>query len=238
MFRVWLELARRHKQETLPRLICVGKPGWQNQDAYALFAREPTLSDLVTIVSEIDDAALAALYTGCLCTLYPSLLEGWGLPVTEALSFGKIPIVARTTGLMEAAGAFGEYFAPGALAELVAAVERVCFDVAYRAAAESRIRMRFRPRSVEAMADTFADEIAIVAARPRRLAASRCVGAGRYFAFGCNRLAAPGPDVPLGEHMRRGTGWLTPGDWGCLTRPGAAAFWYFLYAWNAVPCRS
>jgi len=223
-FRAWLDLAGKHSVEAVPRLVCVGNPGWRNEAAYGLYAGDPRLAGLVSFVSDIDDAGIKALYARCLCTLYPSLLEGWGLPVTESLSFGKIPIVARTTGSMEAAGVFGEFFAPGSLADLVAAVERVCFDVSYRIAAEARIAEGFRPRSWQAVADAFSNEIAATAARPCQPASHRIAGFDRYFAFSSNRLLRPSTEVPMGEHLRSGSGWLSPEPWGCPTRPGTAEF--------------
>ena len=223
-FRAWQSLAEQYGPDVVPQLVCVGNPGWRNEAAYEVYAGDPRLAGLVTILSNLDDTAVAALYMRCLCVLYPSLLEGWGLPVTEALSFGKVPIVARTAGVTEAAGQFGEYFEPGSLAGLVAAVERVCFDAAHRRAAEARIGVQFQPRDWQAVADAFADEAVATALRPHRPAVRRIAGLGRYFAFGSNRSLRLGPDMPLGEHLRCGSGWLEPEVWGCRSRTEVAEF--------------
>src|SRR3546814_7671454 len=49
-----------------------------------------------TCALPISDSEFAALYRACAFTVYPSHYEGWGLPVTEALAHGQIPVIARS----------------------------------------------------------------------------------------------------------------------------------------------
>ncbi|MHA4875417.1 glycosyltransferase, partial [Enterococcus faecium] len=84
-----------------PDLVCVGGRGWLNDHVYAALDRDPELAEKVRIISGLTDSHLALLYSTCLFTVYLSTYEGWGLPVTESLCYGKVPLLSDTSSLPE-----------------------------------------------------------------------------------------------------------------------------------------
>jgi hypothetical protein len=62
------------------------------------------VADKVVMTGYVSDDELAWLYRNCFANLYPSLFEGFGLPVLEGLQFGAASIVSTSTSLPEAAG--------------------------------------------------------------------------------------------------------------------------------------
>ena len=218
VFEAWIELCRRLGEAAVPRLVCVGRPGWRAEGALGLLARAPELRRKVSRLSGVSDLALAGLTARCLFSVYNSFHEGWGLPVSESLAAGKLCVVPAHSALLESGAPGAVFFPPGDLPALVETLTRLATDPAHRAALEARI-----------------DRAA--AARPWRLAAEEALA----------QLAAPQPPPPprppfpaglrlplgaatpppslagaWGEAVREGLGWWWQEGWGCWTRDGVA----------------
>lgn len=219
-FNAWLALLRRLGGAAVPRLVCVGRPGWRAEAALGLLEASPALRGKVQILSDVPDPLLAALYGACLFTLYNSHHEGWGLPVTESLAAGKLAVVPRHSSLVEAGEGGAVFFEPGSEPALVDTLARLITDPAQRQAAEAAIR---RPgRDWATVADRFLAEAARLAAEaPPRPLPPLAPGLPHPLA----RLDAPRPNLAmaLAESLREGEGWHPLESWGCWTRPGLAA---------------
>jgi glycosyltransferase involved in cell wall biosynthesis len=231
-FSAWLNLAKKHGR-AVPKLVCVGNRGWLNDAIYSKLAASKILQERVVMLSGISDADLELLYRNCLFTLYPSSYEGWGLPVTESLCFGKVPVLANTSSLPEAGGDFAEYFDPGSETALLQTLERMMFDAAYRQAREQHIAETFRPRpwsaiassivalaSAWARADQPADQgrEAFAAAGLWPFAAQP----GRYYGLTENQYGHIWPGMVAGEMFRQGDAWWWPEPWGAWTKARTA----------------
>lgn len=92
LLSVWRRLDER-MGAAAPRLALVGRHGWENEAVLDHLHRSPNLQGLVHQVSELTDAGLARLLAGARALVAPSSVEGFDLPVAEALSLG-VPVIA------------------------------------------------------------------------------------------------------------------------------------------------
>jgi len=230
-FAVWLRMIKKYGARNVPKLVCVGKDGWLNDSVYHTLSASELLSNQVMILQNISDASLGALYANCLFTLYPSFYEGWGLPVTEALCYGKVPVTTKASSLPEAGGEFAEYFEIGSENEFLAKVERLIFEIEYRIAREQKIANEFTPRS-------WADISAQIVGQLQQWGEAVAGGSLRTDSAAEAPLAvlhslARGTDAILwkglrsGEIYRQGRAWWFTEDWGCWTTGKHPAFLTF-----------
>ena len=84
-------------------LVIVGMPGWCVDDVIARLQALPGFGSRVLWFKRLSDAGLSWLYEHCSVSLFPSLYEGWGLPVVEALQHGR-PVIASSRGATPEAG--------------------------------------------------------------------------------------------------------------------------------------
>jgi glycosyltransferase involved in cell wall biosynthesis len=177
LLRVWRRLLEKHGAAAVPRLIFIGRIGWLVDDVLAELSRVGSLRDKVRILSGLSDAAVDAAYRQCLFTVFPSLMEGWGLPVEESLEQGKLCVASDRGAIPEVGGDLVDYFDVADDASAFAAIERVIFDGRYRAGREARIRTQFHPRSwadCAAMLIGYLDRLC-AEAEPRETAGARHV---------------------------------------------------------------
>ncbi|MBV8911486.1 MAG: glycosyltransferase family 4 protein [Acetobacteraceae bacterium] len=101
LLAAWLHLPVRD-QERYP-LAIVGAKGWGQVLASADAERARSAGRLL-LLGHVGDEDLAALYSRCAVFVYPSLYEGFGLPVVEAMAAGAPVITSATTACGETAG--------------------------------------------------------------------------------------------------------------------------------------
>ncbi len=113
------ELQDRHP------LVVVGALGWETG---ATLDALRSLGEHSTMLGHVSDAALAELYRRCAVFCYPSLGEGFGLPVLEAMAAGAPVITSNVSSLPEVGGTAVEYVDPRDVASIADGLRRVLCD--------------------------------------------------------------------------------------------------------------
>ncbi|MBM4410780.1 MAG: glycosyltransferase family 4 protein [Chloroflexi bacterium] len=153
------------------RLVKVGAPGGRESDFRAATERLVAtfqIGDSVIFDDRVHPEALPAYYAGAECTVMPSLYEGFGFPVLEAMACGS-PVVASSGGsLPEIAGDAAALVSPRDPEAITTAISRILTDSVYR----EELRVRGVQRAAEFNWDRAARETQRVYDRVGRLASS------------------------------------------------------------------
>lgn len=96
----------------LPLLVFVGMAGWGMDDLMSDLKLDPRIQPYLRILNHVSDSDLARLYEHAYFTAYPSLYEGWGLPVAESLAYGKFCLASNAASIPEVGGELIEYVDP------------------------------------------------------------------------------------------------------------------------------
>jgi glycosyltransferase involved in cell wall biosynthesis len=119
----------RTNDDALITLVIVGLKGRASAEVRAASAGRP---NQVRVLGWVDDALLASLYRRSLALAFPSLYEGFGLPILEAMALG-VPVVTSHMGAMaEVAGDAAELVNPFEVESIRLGMQRVICDQAYR----------------------------------------------------------------------------------------------------------
>lgn len=112
LLHLWRHLAETLPPGRVPRLIVIGRRGWENEQIVDMLERCPALVGHVEELGGCPDARLSALLRGARALLMPSFAEGYGMPVAEALSVGTPVIASDLAALREVGGDVPDYLDP------------------------------------------------------------------------------------------------------------------------------
>ena len=137
----------------LPRLVIVGRLGWSADDIYTTMKNDPSMKGKITILEKVTDSELTWLYDNCTFSVYPSMYEGWCLPVAESLQHNKVVVASNASSVPEIAGSLLEYFSPYSTDELLHLLVKYLDDTR-RAETEARIHKSYKSTTWE---DTYGE---------------------------------------------------------------------------------
>lgn len=146
--------ALREKSET-PQIVIAGRRSWMTTEIQHMIDSDPEVKDKLIIIDDASDIEIAWLYQNCIFAIYPSMYEGWGLPLAEAAHYGKLCLSSNTSSMPEVLGAFGVYFSPFNTQECLAAILRYTHDKSLLRSKEAALK-KLRPWT---WADAHADFI-------------------------------------------------------------------------------
>ena len=160
--KVWAEC--RRDGVDLPPLVIVGRIGWDVDELLRWVKHAPELVDRVTIHSDVEDDELAALYEDALFTVFPSRIEGWGLPMTESLEAGTVCLHSTDPAQFEASQGLMPAMHPDDFVSWKREIVRMATDVPHRASLERAIAERYVRTSPDEYCRAF--EAILAARRP------------------------------------------------------------------------
>ena len=125
----------RMKNEVEVLLLLVGQDGWKTSSFYAKLENHK-FSDDIILTGFVKKQELVEIYSNALALVYPSLYEGFGLPILEAHSCGTQVICSNNSSLPEVGGDVAYYFDPNDVSDLRTklelAYENYSNDVEYK----------------------------------------------------------------------------------------------------------
>jgi glycosyltransferase involved in cell wall biosynthesis len=144
----------------VPKIVFVGMPGWRVDDLLYSLQNDPRIKEKIVVLNHVTDEELQLLYKHCLFTLYPSLYEGWGLPVAESLAHGKFCLASNAASVPEIAADIIDYADPWDVPEWAKKIKFYCSNPAELQKREELIASRYQITSWEATVDQMMTVIA------------------------------------------------------------------------------
>jgi glycosyltransferase involved in cell wall biosynthesis len=146
LYRAYHLLCARGFKDQLPKLVFVGMPGWGVSELLKDIELDPLTQGMIVQLNHVSDSELAHLYKHSEFFLFPSLYEGWGLPVGEALALGKAVLCSDRGSLPEVGGDLVTYLDPWVPEAWAGEILRLSTDKAALAMTEANVRTNYKIR--------------------------------------------------------------------------------------------
>lgn len=107
-----------------PYLVLVGSKGWMSDEIYKL-PKKLGIEDRVKFLGYVPEKTLPALYKGAVALTFPSLFEGFGLPILEAQASGCPVLTSNVSSMPEVAGSGAIYVNPYSVDDIVEGMGKI-----------------------------------------------------------------------------------------------------------------
>jgi glycosyltransferase involved in cell wall biosynthesis len=224
VMRIWEEMLRSGK--SVPDLVFVGRRGWRVDALFEKISATDYLDGHLHLVHDLSDREISTVYKNCLFTVFPSFVEGWGLPVGESLVAGRPCAASNTSSIPEVGGDFVDYFDPLNFVEAFQAVTKLCFDKEYRSRREANIIGTFVPRTWAEVGEDIQNKLRVISSENSKNGRKRDIDAAysrpsldeatffkpKTLGFGA-RLREDYCKNPI--RLGLSEGWYAPENFGC-----------------------
>lgn len=119
------------KHTNAPRLIFAGGRGWKNEDFFETI-KKWNLDSRVSLLGYVSEKEKQALLQHAMVFVYPSLYEGFGLPILEAMALGTPVLSSRTSSIPEVVGGAAVLVDPNDDEEIAKGLEKLWKDASFR----------------------------------------------------------------------------------------------------------
>ena len=147
LYRAYHLLCSEGKRSQLPKLVFVGMQGWGVGDLLNDIELDPLTCDMIVKLNHVTDAELRSLYETAKFCVFPSLYEGWGLPVGEALALGKAVLSSDRGSLPEVGGNLAHYVDPWSPRAWADEIYKMTTNDAWRTEWEQKTKSEYRMRT-------------------------------------------------------------------------------------------
>lgn len=103
LIHLWRDFAETLPADQVPELVLIGRRGWDNETVFRMLDRCEPLRGHVREMNRVLDDELWPLLRGARAMLFPSFVEGWGMPMVEALTMG-VPVIGSDIPPFQEAG--------------------------------------------------------------------------------------------------------------------------------------
>lgn len=175
LLNVWRALIEKNGPERCPLLVCVGYPCSATRAFVQSAFRDARIRRHIKLLHGISESVLNWLYKNSLFTVYPSLYEGWGLPVAESLCHGKVVVASNAGSIPEIAPRLTDLIDPLDFPAWLARINAYIFNPELRMAREREIKA-YIPRTWQ---DSVASLLSHISASSLNPSSIHCLSYGK-----------------------------------------------------------
>lgn len=154
LIAAYAEFLQDTRSSNPPKLVIAGQRGWHFADVFAAINTE-ALRTMIVIIDSPSDLQLSSLYAYCLCLSYASHYEGFGMPILEAMSFGKAVLTSDSAVFHEVAGPSAYYVDPNNISAIANGLQKLLEDDALRHTLESQTKEQLNKLDHSKQVDQF-----------------------------------------------------------------------------------